>query len=74
MLARTELKEIAETARVLVEISDNPKSTLGSFNSALGDQGTNNGGSNRRLNKVSSLMTSKMNLSPREPSQLKLQK
>ena len=65
LLARTELKEIAETARVLVEISDNAQnSTLGSLNSALGGSKLDT----KQLNKPSSLMASKINLSPRQKS------
>ena len=63
LLARTELKEIAETARVLVEISDNTQSTLGNIGSTLNEDVQSK---KTEMKKISSLMTTKMNLSPRE--------
>ena len=54
LLGRTELKGIAETAKVLVEIADN------TF------QSTNNMHQRSNLNNVSSMMTGQIQLSPRQ--------
>ena len=58
-MGRTELKGIADTAKVLVEISDNTfqTSSMDEFSPP------------KNLNNVTSIVAGKMNLSPRESKQ-----